>query len=501
MYRYLLNPEEIQYYAKHEVLGPFQFGTAHTYKFHTNILAVNKTIFRQATKYLHDHAAFIQVSYNETDFFLILRSTNVPYVTDDMDKIDKSMLPHFTIDVDTKRSTCRHPTLGLIPTQSGKVLMLSRDFHHLRGFFRVGIGIVVAQPSGVYIIAGHRPIPVAAESEPPSLSLKLPSLSLKAPARLESSMAFSTLQFFNSTSSLVGAGYDISFEGFESINETSMRCLKKSLAPSIIWLGAQEWDRLEFFLELKDNADKLSKKTSATTGQLNAALRSYAYIWNANVSNFLVSFPHIDISADTALLSLKQRWRFLKWDAIVSHAWLRFRRDWGQHPHDLIKACSSFEDVIQKLPLHLGQLQPHEVHHHGLKQALSLYAIPRLGQELSKPRPDPILLVIVHALRAKESTGIDPLDFTAMLRFRADEHANGYLDYVSWLQCRNWVPRLSAKLEYYKRTALTFDHWVDQTCARPDGLVKWQDVEHLSRLTEAEKDDITISKQVLGLSS
>jgi hypothetical protein len=122
----------------------------------------------------------------------------------------------------------------------------------------------------------------------------------------------------------------------------------------------------------------------------------------------------IDISADTALLSLKQRWRFLKWDAVVSHAWLRFRRDWGQHPHDLIKACSSFGDVIQNLPLHLGQLQPHEVHHHGLKQALSLYAIPRLGQELSKPRPDPILLVIVHALRAKESTGIDPLDFTAM---------------------------------------------------------------------------------------
>lgn len=90
IYRYLLQAIHSRYTLAggasrrddHTKVGYSNFlGTSHSYRFHTNILAVNKQLYREASEVLYKDNTFIVVSSKCSSFDFMRHITDVPIVS------------------------------------------------------------------------------------------------------------------------------------------------------------------------------------------------------------------------------------------------------------------------------------------------------------------------------------------------------------------------------------------------------------------------------------
>ena len=324
IYGFLLDAAETQYIPTPGLANDFvekneKHGTAGTYHYHTNILAVNKTISAEARQVLIEKNRFVVVKYKCPGLIWTLHQHDVPIVV----VRDTILLPDCALSVSLEWPTPPFVTIKMpeyfdlsLPSskETGTVLMLGRDLPRFIELLRF-----LCQDTlwdRVYVLS-ERGANIAVKCARARSKLKLALAFFNTPARREhNDTQHSLLRPFKTA---YGAGFDLTINGVP--DEAEVTAIKKAMSPPLIWLRALVWDRYDATMILKERADRY-----ALSGDLSTAAERYSYMRVNADTEVIAALGPPKYASDSEVVSAYQQLCLLELTNILSLAWINFRR-------------------------------------------------------------------------------------------------------------------------------------------------------------------------------
>ncbi|KAF7192688.1 hypothetical protein HII31_05960 [Pseudocercospora fuligena] len=486
VYAYLLDGENTAYVPEHgEATHSTDYnnhhGESHAYKFHLEILRVNKTIGKEASEIFQKRNQFVLVSYRTHHplyFTIPMQAFNVPIVKEFGGARPK--IHAFAVGIHWK-----HMSAGLRvgdEPEQGAYLMLLRDLHHLWKLLR--FQCLFTTPKTLFL----------GTSRGLSMDSFLTSKDDKSTCQL---VVQKTLpreacssdqieaKFLRGLGDAMGAGYLLTMLGFQDSNIVEK--IKKKITPSLPSLLAVSWNRLSFMAELKWAADDCMRR-----GRYQAAEVRYRTVLSYFNSRAYNLHMRTVKDEDKKRKSAITHGAVLHCDLICSLVWCHlYLKDFGDQLERYAKAFDLIREQVGRLK-HVAS----KIHH---LLTVMYFCNPRLpymeGWEGQKLRD------MVAWLKQYDSYAQHDAEVIAsVLAEHRDSEVSG----------REKLPVPVEKLSLYALPPRTFNVFDDgfsrkkdgtysASLGYPGGLVGWQDTEQIQNLTAEDKALIHKYQQEHGL--
>ncbi|KAK3722984.1 hypothetical protein LTR37_002130 [Vermiconidia calcicola] len=478
IYSYLLDARRVKYTpppdrkAAHSKMYSNCSGRAHTYKFFTAVLRVNKTIGAEATECLYARQAFILVSFDMPDFSRMLHMANVPIIADD--KLEK--FKRHVVSVDVKWTD--HPYFTVAQTvhdkkldpEQGFVLMLEVEFRRLCEMLRFLCQYTL--PRCVYVTSRadtELDARVVQATQMAHIKVTYHEAGAKALSMPQQAGVLRTLAI------VIGGGYKLSLSGFS--DHSLARGVKATMAPAIAWPRALEWDRLETAMQKKAEADELANK-----GDWAGAISRYSVLIDLQRSSTNSEFVVPSRDVDAVGYAAFKHGLFFVFDLYKSRASLNLRTGGN--------ILCAYEDAQRIRNIEISRIAPRM-----LGQEFHIGCLTTFFVSSRAPDALPRLKSMCH-------------DYISLLSQYLPRDANAIHDQQvisAFYKADITHPPTAnpAFLDQLSPRGLPWQPFDSQgECSeptRPGNLVAWQDTHHLASLSCQDKEDIKQSKKANGL--
>ncbi|RMX84638.1 hypothetical protein D0869_04436 [Hortaea werneckii] len=318
IYGYLLSHEYTKmppYHTCSEDARGRDLSAAHTYRFHVNILAVNKQINEEAAKELLLRNTFVVVSWRWEELGETLNGFDIPIITENQTAVAKFKNHSFRLHLDCPGE--RGPVRSL--------LMLHSDLNAFCRTIRF-LGAIVEGPAHFVLqkseSAGGS---FGAYSNNCSPAFRTMIRFNRVDANSEEEAVNKKGELLAPLAELHVAGQKLVVLDPEAREAQSdftkiVDDLTKLAAPSLVWVRVAAWDLLDISLGLMADGNKLCRE-----GDYRRALRHYSsVIIGAPLRHFLCNLPPPVLESDAAppvIMGLR-----VQLDAVAAVGWLTLRR-------------------------------------------------------------------------------------------------------------------------------------------------------------------------------
>lgn len=282
VYKYLFEPQIIEYTQPRTYTPPIDdipgqhsksyhenFGRANSYKLDLSLLFVNKATYEFSKEELKDRSATtVAVQFNIPAFQKMVHLCNIPIKTDLGGEAAKAYNAH-AVHVNLEWAST--PLLRVyqnegheLPQNSGKLLMLVRDFPKLCEMLKFMCQYPV--PGCAYVVTKVGPAIRVSKTPPREM------LTMKVSIRPEQLKPSQQTKILADIQKIIGAGYNLAITG--ASNDLVLR-MQERMAPRLVWVPALLWDQVDSIMHLKPYADDLAKKRD-----FHAAWERYSFIAN-----------------------------------------------------------------------------------------------------------------------------------------------------------------------------------------------------------------------------
>ncbi|KAK4544794.1 hypothetical protein LTR36_004043 [Oleoguttula mirabilis] len=270
---------------------------AHTYRFHTNILAVNKTINEEAKQELHRSNVFVVVSWVWPNLGSILHAFDVPIVTERQAVIAR--FDHCALRLHLRDPTPKSRLGGAAKVQS--LLMLHADVPILCKAIRY-ISATCPRPATVCFKVAEAPDHEQLmfgnnNARPARTMIKFSSGSAHADTvgkQTQLLAPFEQMCMAGQKITVICASEDE--EGRGTAMQHAIRRVEVLAAPHFIWIKVVAWDMLDTALALMSTANSLVQ-----AGDLERAGEHYARICSGTLERGILNgLPERIFDSDAA---------------------------------------------------------------------------------------------------------------------------------------------------------------------------------------------------------
>lgn len=436
------------------------------YQFHTNILAVNKKVNQEASKYLFTKNTFVIVSHKWDGLDRFLKSTGVPIVADH----STSKLKQHSIRI--------HLSGKVPPNHTQPKLDLQSFIMHFDHLPRLVLSLQWLQYTvkGPYLFvtsAAGTPITTTTSTtatihKPPITKIQLRSTEHR---QITPALQHELLEPFKS---LIGGAQKVVL--LNTADEEHAIPLRKGMSPTLVWPSAYRWSEYETILSIKQVMDEL-----ADSGRLETAYRNYG-----KVAHLALNYQDRDVvpPIDSDSAAVLRQHEYLGIDCGVSAGFiaLRLAGTLSNTPDLATMWMSRARNALYDTISAKGAGNAGDWHHLDHLFVLSkLFPFDRSGG-LQRPNLDEALEDF--QLAAEE--------------WPADRYLAHDLALIERLVGEPWTPEtIYEAVKASSACMLDIRRFETATKAnaleRPKRLVGWQDIEHLKQLSEADKETINVS--------
>ncbi|KAK5111402.1 hypothetical protein LTR85_012176 [Meristemomyces frigidus] len=306
IYGYLLNHESVQappYHSRAEgergirsELNLRDKSVVHTYRFHTNTIAVDKTIRQEAEQELHRTNIFVVVSWVWPNLGNTLHAFDLPIISENQSVIAR--FHHFALRLHLRDRTPKSKLGSAGHVQS--LLMLHSDLPILCRTLRY-VSATVPLPISIFSKAAYTPdheqlvfTNKNARAQRSMISLSSRSSHADTVAKQAALLApLEAMCIGGQKITVTGAFEDLEGEG--TMHDANRR-LQALAAPECVWIKVAAWDLLDIAAALMSAANKPVK-----CGDLTRAGEHYARIYSGTLEHSILGgLPEQILESDAA---------------------------------------------------------------------------------------------------------------------------------------------------------------------------------------------------------
>ncbi|GAB7353367.1 hypothetical protein MBLNU459_g3849t1 [Dothideomycetes sp. NU459] len=469
VYRHLLVGDEVKYLKTPGQDHPLM-STAHSYRFCTNLLAVNKQIREEASEILYKENTFVMVTTISPEFETDRHVTDIPIVSARCvgSLTEHSMRIHFTWETPPMlriRESKEEDTSWLDRDYRGYILLL-QDLPRLCALLQFNYCLTPQNQLVMLPVPGQGAtilLPLHENVQMARLRVVLRSTRYKVMTQALQDNLLRPLR------NVVAPCQDVVITGG---SEDSIKSTIAAMTPRLIWASAVLWDLYTTTRLFKDHADALVR-----SGQFMEAAERYSFLVDVIHEECTSSFPRDWLKRDPIGASAIIRLTVMLADCTLSQLWIRLRCD----------------------PLSIGEQD--------IAHGLAFCRAPYYGDDSARAFDHfSTLLELMHPETNFDGSWEDDAQF--FLRDDVAPAGDEYYDHdaaviKNMLAQSKTNPEIRLTKEETSACRLSvrlFNTEVpDGVMDRPSDLVGWQDVSHLRAMTINETRYIADMQARLGL--
>ncbi|KAI7477159.1 hypothetical protein KC351_g9033 [Hortaea werneckii] len=451
------------------------WGAAHTYGFHVNILAVNKQIRQEATEELLRRNTFVLISWKWEGLGDLLHQFDLPIITDNQQAIAtvaKSKLNALRLHLD-------------FPTDEGPVKSLLMLHSDLDVFCRTIRYLCATSDWPAHFVAKH--------SKPAGdwfgfyTNHHMPAFVTKI--QLNDVDGESEAEVIEKKAKLLAPLIDLRIAGqklkvltphvgaAQSEYAKIVDDLTKLAAPSLVWAKIAAWDLLDIMLDLMTAANKLCRE-----GDYDRALTHYSDIsFGVPCRHLLCNLPP-QIAESDAAPPVMMGLRVLV-DAIAASGWLCLRRESFEMAGDAFRLGQLIFKMVNGFPNCVETLTPLGSEHASWVNEMTFWHFSALASFFEHPFPLAHYLDLLETLRQQcpDVTYITH-DLDVLV---------GLSEGTQTIDLKD-RPKLLDKFSVRAFPPRTFIFQIPEHIVRPTKVSGWHDLEQYEDATASFKDSLKL---------